>query len=155
MSSDRWTDTRVERAAVLAVERSVIEHTELITATPATDFGIDLLAFHTAPFGAVPIQVKGASSGLTVWRKYTSTPLIIAYVLDPLGDVPTTCIMTGDDAWQLPFEYAERGGGAKGHDCENDSYRWPSVTKLLHELLIERQATKARWNALFEEVRAR
>lgn len=155
MSGDRWTDTRVERAAVLAVERSVIEYTDLVTATPSADFGIDLLAFRTAPFGVVPIQVKGASSGLTVWGKYARSPLIIAYVIDPLGDAPTTCIMTGDDAWRLPFEYVERGGKAKGHNMENESYRWPTLTKLLQALLLERQATNERWNTLFEEVRAR
>lgn len=155
MSHDRWADVRIERAAVLAVERSVLEHTDLVTAAPSADFGIDLLAFRTKPFGVVPIQVKGAGSGMTVWGKHAQAPIIIAYVIDPLSDSPNVCIMTGAEAWSLPFEYIEQGGRAEGHDLGNKSYRWSSLTRLLRTMLEERKATPQRWDNLFEEVRAR
>jgi len=155
MSSDRWVDTRVERAAILAVERSILEHTDLITASPAVDFGIDLLAFQVNPFGVIPVQVKGAHSGLKVWSKYDEGPIVVAYVLEPLGDAPTVCIMSGHEAWNLPNEYVKRGGRASDHAAENDSYRWASVTKLLRNILAEYEATSERWMTLYEEVRAR
>lgn len=148
-------DTRVERAAVLAVERSILEHTELVTAQPVADFGIDLLAFRPEPFGVIPVQVKGAKSGFTVWGKYSQSPVIMAYVLDPLDDAPSVCIMSGQEAWGLPFEYVERGGRAKGHDVDNLSYRWASATRLLRTMLRERSASRERWALLFEEVRAK
>jgi hypothetical protein len=155
MSNDRQADTRVERAAILATERSILEHTDLITAQPAVDFGIDLLAFRPKPFAVAPIQVKGKQSGLTVWRKHAEWPLLVVYVLDPLGEYPLVAIMTGEDAWRLPFEYGERGGRATDHDAENVSYRWPSMTKRLRALVTERAATPERWEQLFEKVRAR
>lgn len=48
--TDRSTDTRVERAAVLAAERSLLGHADLITAQRVVDFGFDLLAFCADPF---------------------------------------------------------------------------------------------------------
>lgn len=69
MSGDRWSGTRIERAAVLAVERSVLEHTDFVTALPATDHGIDLLVFKPEPFAVAPLQVKGAESGLKVMSR--------------------------------------------------------------------------------------
>lgn len=155
MSLDRRMDMRVERAAVLAVERSILEHTNWITALPAGDIGIDLLAFRTDPFGAIPIQVKGAHSGLTVWGKYAGAPVVMAYVLDPLTDSPDVVIMSGEEAWNLPFAYVERGGRAAGHELDNLSYRWASTTKVLKEILAERRASAGRWEGLFEEIRAR
>ena len=155
MSYDRRQDVRVERSAVLSVERSILDLTDLITAQPSSDFGIDLLAFRSEPFGVIPIQVKGAASGLTVSRQYASSPLVLAYVIDPLSQSPVVSIMSGSDAWDLPNQYVARGGRASDHDADNTSYRWASVTHLLRELLVERQATTDRWNMLFEENRAK
>lgn len=155
MSSDRWADTRIERAAVLATERSIIEHTDFVTALPATDHGIDLLVFQPAPFAVAPLQVKGAESGLKVMSKYSGSPILLAYVVDPRGDDPLVSIMTGDDAWQLPEEYKDEGGKASDYDPQGESYRWPKVTKTLKKLLERRRASAARWSELFKEVRAK
>lgn len=146
VSVDRELDTRVERSAVLAVERSLLAVPPWITAHPVSDFGTDLVAFRMEPFKAVPVQVKGARSGLTVWRRYGQWPIIMAYVVEPLSDAPLVSIMTGEDAWRLPVEYVARGGRASDHKPTNDSYRWPSVTGLLRTLLQERTASAERWD---------
>ena len=155
MSGDRWTDTRIERAAVLATERSIIEHTDLVTALPAIDHGIDLLAFQLEPFAVAPLQVKGAESGLKVMSKYVDSPILLVYVIDPRSDDPLVSIMTGVDAWQLPVEYVSEGGKASDYNPNGESYRWPRVTRRLLELLERRRASEARWSRLFEEVRAK
>jgi len=153
MSKDRAADVRVERAAVVAVEHSIITMTDLTVAHPAVDWGIDLLAFQPDPLTVAGVQVKGASSGLTVWQKYATQNVIIAHVLDPLGDDPTVCLFTGAEAWRLPLEYVERGGRATDHDPDGGgTYRWASVTRLLCEILLDRRATPERWNALFQSV---
>lgn len=148
-------DVRVERAAVVAVEHAIVTMTDLTTAYPSTDWGIDLLVFRPDPLRVAGVQVKGASRGLTVWEKYATQRVIIAYVIDPLGESPTVCLLTGADAWNLPYEYIERGGRASDHDVNNYGYRWASVTVKLRELLLTRQATPERWESLFEEVSAR
>lgn len=155
MSRDRWADTRIERAAVLATERSIIEHTHFVTAQPATDHGIDLLVFQPEPFAVAPIQIKGAERGLKVMSKYAASGIILAYVVDPRGDDPLVSIMTGADAWQLPMEYMREGGKASDYDPDGESYRWASLTLLLRGLLEQRRASKERWGELFEEVRAK
>lgn len=155
MSGDRWSDTRIERAAVLAVERSVLEHTDFVTSLPATDHGIDLLVFKPEPFAVAPLQVKGAESGLKVLSKYVGSPILMAYVIDPRGVDPLVSIMTGDDAWQLPLEYVREGGRASDYDPHGESYRWPRVTSKLRCLLENRRASRDRWLELFEKVRAR
>lgn len=155
MSADRWSDTRIERAAVLATERSILEHTGLVTALPATDLGIDLLAFQPEPFAVAPIQIKGAESGLKMMSKYASSPIILAYVVRPRSEVPLVSIMTGADAWQLPREYVHAGGKASDYNPDGETYRWPAITAALTELLDRRKAPAERWSELFEEVRAK
>lgn len=140
---NRATTWQVEQAAVLAVQRSLLVHTELIDATPSTDLGIDLIAFRADPFAAIPIQVKGAQSGLTVWAKHASPRLLLAYVLDPLAADPTVCIMSGEEAYNLPTEYIHRGGSAKG--AGKWTYRWASITNLLRSMLLEYEASQERW----------
>lgn len=129
--------------------------TELTTAQPATDWGIDLLVFEPDPLTVAGVQVKGAASGLTVYRKYARQNVLIAHVLEPLGDDPTVCLLSGDEAWSLPEEYARRGGRASDHLPDHDTYRWASVTRLLRRLLTERRATPERWVELFERCRTR
>ncbi|WP_162909137.1 hypothetical protein [Brevibacterium casei] len=155
VSKDRWADTRIERAAVLATERSIIEHTGFVTAQPATDHGIDLLVFKPEPFAVSPIQVKGAESGLKVMSKCARSPIILAYVVDPRGDDPLVSIMTGIDAWQLPLEYAREGGKASDYNPDGETYRWARVTTRLRGILELRRASEERWSQLFEEVGAK
>jgi hypothetical protein len=59
--------------------------------------------------------------------------------------------MTGKDAWNLPFEYASRGGRASDHAHGNGTYRFPSVTRLLRVMLEERAASTERWTQLLAE----
>lgn len=139
------TTWQVEQAAVLAVRRSLLLHTDFIDATPSTDLGIDLIAFQPDPFVAIPIQVKGTQSGLKVYSKHSSPELLVAYVLDPLAEDSTVCLMQGSEAWNLPFEYIERGGRASDHSEDNGNYRWSSITKLLRVMLLEKEASKERW----------
>ncbi len=47
-----YTTWQVERAAVLAAQRSLLLHTDFIDAAPSIDRGIDLLAFRPDPFTA-------------------------------------------------------------------------------------------------------
>lgn len=148
MSTDRKQDVKVERAAVLAVERSILTLTELTTAVPATDWGVDLIAFEPHPFRAVPIQVKGASSGLKVFRKYADRPIIVAYVLRPHDADSQVVIMTGEEAWQLPDDYIARGGAASDFHSGLHDYRWPGVTALHREMLEPMVATRDRWDEL-------
>jgi hypothetical protein len=145
----------VERAAVAAVESSLLRLTDLSLAMPLVDHGIDLIAFRPRPFATAGVQVKGAVSGLTVYSKYVAEPVLISYVLKPLSPAPEVFILTGADAWDLPNEYQRRGGRASDHHESNVSYRWNSVTSLLREILDEYQATEERWASLFEQVRAR
>lgn len=148
MSTDRSRDVRVERAAVVAVERSLLQVEGWVSALPVSDFGIDLLAFRPQPFTAAPVQIKGASAGMTVWNRYGDAPIIMAYVIDPLGDTPLVSIMTGEEAWRLPSDYIARGGKASDHRVTNASYRWKRVPALLRAMLEEHQATTERWEDL-------
>lgn len=135
---------------MLAVERSILHLTDLTTAVPSVDVGIDLLAYQRTPFSVLGVQVKGATKGLTVWRKYSGDSIVVAYVLDPLLETPSIHLMSGEEAWRLPELYVERGGRASDHRATNETYRWPSTTKLLREVLTPFEATKERWAKLFE-----
>lgn len=139
-----YTTWQVERAAVLAAQRSLLLHTDFIDAAPSIDRGIDLLAFRPDPFTAIPIQVKGTQTGLKVYYKHTSTELLMAYVLDPLDTDPMVCLLTGTEAWNLIEEYKKQGGKAKLDD-DHASYRWSNMTKLLTEMLRQHEATQDRW----------
>jgi hypothetical protein len=145
MKKKTWSTWQVEHAAVLAVQRSLLLHTNFIDALPSIDRGIDLLAFRPDPFASIPIQVKGTQSGLKVYSKHSSPELLVAYVLDPLSNNPRVCLMQGCEAWNLPFEYIERGGSASDHSEDNGNYRWASITKLLRTMLLEHEASEERW----------
>jgi crotonobetainyl-CoA:carnitine CoA-transferase CaiB-like acyl-CoA transferase len=101
------------------------------------------------------VQVNGAAAGLTVYGKYVDEPVLIAYVLYPLGDEPTVLLYTGEEAWRVPIEYIQRGGRAADHDPANNTYRWSRIPALLREILEQATATPQRWESLFERVRAR
>lgn len=137
------------------MESSLLRLTDLSLAMPLVDHGIDLIAFRPRPFATAGLQVKGAVSGLTVHSKYVAEPVLVSYVLQPLSAEPEVCILTGADAWDLPYEYQRRGGRASDHHESNGTYRWPSVTSLLREILAEYRATEGRWASLFEQVRSR
>jgi hypothetical protein len=149
----RAKNLRLEQAAVLAVQRWFVTETEFTMAVPAVDTGgIDLLAFRPAPFKAVPVQVKAASVGLTVWQQYAVPGLLIAYVLDPLSVAANVCLLTGIESWELPRLYVERGGRASDYDAADGySYRWKRVTGLLDAILAERVATPERWAMLIAQ----
>jgi hypothetical protein len=153
--TDRSQNLRVERAAVAAVEASLLRLTDLSLAMPFVDHGVDLIAFRPHPFAAAGVQVKGAAAGLTVYRKYIDEPVLVAYVLDPLGDEPRVLLYTGEQALNLPIEYVKRGGRAADHDAANNTYRWSRIPALLREVLDEALATPQPWESLFERVRAR
>lgn len=151
MSTDRSRDVKVERSAVLAVERSILTLTDLTTAVPVNDWGVDLIAFAPDPFCAVPIQVKGASRGLKVFRQYSLRRMIVAYVLRPEEVDAQVVIMTGEEAWKLPETYIAAGGRASDHRPSNEHYRWARVSGLLEELLASKVASRDRWQKLIEQ----
>jgi hypothetical protein len=76
--------------------------------------------------------------------------MIISYVLDPLGEAEVV-LLSGKQAWDLPIDYAARGGKASDHHPANDNYNWPRRTRLLTSLLDEYRATSGRWQTLFSE----
>jgi hypothetical protein len=92
--------------------------------------------------------IKGASRGLKVFRQYATSPMIVSYVLDPLGDADVV-LLTGELAWNLPTDYATRGGKASDHDAGNAHYNWPARTRLLTSILNDYRATPERWLTLF------
>lgn len=145
----RADNLRVERAAVAATELSLARCAELYMATPVVDHGVDLMAYQVDPFRVAKIQVKGAAHGLTVFRQYSVSAMIVSYVLDPLGDADVI-LLTGEQAWNLPVDYVAREGGASDHDPDKPSYRWPSRTRLLSEMLDEYRATPEHWHELFD-----
>jgi hypothetical protein len=51
------------------------------------------------------------------------TPMIVSYVLDPLG-AADVALLTGEQAWNLPIDYVARGGAASDHHPDNDHYHW-------------------------------
>ena len=146
----RSDNLRVERAAVAATELSLTQCAELFTALPVVDHGTDLLAYQDEPFRVARIQVKGSTSGLKAFRQYSQSPMIVSYVLDPLGTADVY-IMTGVEAWNLPNEYIARGGRASDHHPDNEYYNWAKRTRLLHELLEDFHATPDRWLLLFDQ----
>jgi hypothetical protein len=151
MASDdkRSRNLRVERAAVAATELSLARCAELYMAVPAVDHGADLFAYQADPFRVARIQVKGTTDGLTVYRQYILTPMIVSYVLDPLGPADVI-LLTGEEAWGLPVEYVARGGRASDHRPDNGNYRWRERTALLSSMLREHLATPERWLELFD-----
>jgi hypothetical protein len=114
---------RVERAAVAATELPLTRCAELFMAVPVVDHGVDLMAYQAGPFRVAKIQVKGATHDLKVFRQYSLAPMIVSYVLDPLGAAGVV-LLTGEQAWSLPIDYVARGGAAGGHHPGNDDYHW-------------------------------
>ena len=99
----RADSLRVERAAVAATELSLTRCAELFMAVPVVDHGVDLMAYQVGPFRVAKIQVKGATHDLKVFRQYSLTPVIVSYVLDPLG-AADVALLTGEQAWNLPID---------------------------------------------------
>ena len=93
----------VERAAVAATELSLTRCAELSMAVPVADHGVDLMAYQVDPFRVAKIQVKGTTHDLKVFRQYSLTPMIVSYVLDPLG-AADVALLTGEQAWNLPID---------------------------------------------------
>ncbi|MDX3187774.1 hypothetical protein PV458_05130 [Streptomyces sp. MN03-5084-2B] len=146
----RADNLRVERAAVAATELSLSRCVELYMAVPVVDHGADLLAYQVAPFRVAKVQVKGTTHGLKVFRQYSQSPMIVSYVLDPLGAADVV-LLTGGQAWNLPDEYIAGGGQAGDHHPGNASYNWPRRTRLLSSMLAMHRATPERWLDLFEQ----
>jgi len=147
MDNTSTQNQKVEMAAVFTTKLSMIKNTSLIPAAPEVDTGIDIIGFRPDPFMAVPVQVKGATKGLTIWHKHSVRPLIVSYVLDPLSSDPKMYVMTGAEAWELPEIYVERGGKASDFHADRlNHYRFPSVTVLLRSILDEMYAAnEAGW----------
>ena len=139
---------RVERAAVAATELSLARCAELFMAVPVVDHGGDLVAYQVDPFRVAKIQVKGATDDLKVFRQYSLTPMIVSYVLDPLGAADVV-LLTGGQAWSLPVDYVARGGAASDHYPDNDHYHWRKRPASLSSMLREHLATPERWLELF------
>jgi hypothetical protein len=118
-------------------------------AVPVVDQGVDLMAHQADPFRVARVQVKGATDGLTVFRQYSLTPMIVSYVLDPLGAADVR-LLTGEEAWKLPDEYIVRGGKAGDHDPDNGNYRWKKRPALLSSMFREHLASPERWLELFD-----
>lgn len=136
-------NSKVEQTAVLEVKRSMIRNTSLTPANPDFDHGIDIVAFSANPFYAYPVQVKGTSGGFKIWEQYALLPMILVYVLDPLGETPETFVMTGREAWDIPSLYVSAGGMASDHREDNLNYRFPAITVRLLTLLRDRYADSA------------
>jgi hypothetical protein len=146
----RAKDLRVERAAIAATELSLARCAELYMAVPVVDHGTDLFAYQADPFRVARIQVKGATAGLKVFLQYNLSPIIMSYVLDPLG-AADVALLTGDQAWNLPAEYIAQGGKASDYDpAEGPDYRFPRRTRLLSAMLGRYTATPERWLELFD-----
>lgn len=145
----RATNLRVERAAVAATELSLARCAELYLALPVVDHGADLMAYQVDPFRVARVQVKGSTQGMKVYRQYSQSPMIVSYVLDPLGAADVV-LLSGQEAWDLPFEYVTRGGAASDHRRDNVSYNWARRTQLLESMLESHRATPERWLDLFE-----
>jgi hypothetical protein len=145
----RSRDLRVERASVAATELSLARCAELYTAVPAVDHGADLFAYQADPFRVTRIQVKGATGGLKVFRQYSLTPMIVSYVLDPLGPADVI-LLTCEEAWHLPFKYIAHSGKAGSHHPDNPDYRWDKTPALLMSMLRGYLATPERWLELFD-----
>ena len=75
--------------------------------------------------------------------------MIVSYVLDPLGPADVI-LLTGEEAWHLPFEYIAHGGKAASHHPDNPDYRWDKTPALLLSMLRGYLATPERWLELFE-----
>ncbi|TKG59157.1 hypothetical protein [Prauserella endophytica] len=146
----RADNLRVERAAVAATELSLSRCAELYTAVPVVDHGADLLVYQVEPFRVAQIQVKGTTRGLKVFRQYSQSPMIVSYVLDPLG-AAEVFLLTGGQAWNLPDKYIASGGRAGDHHPDNATYNWPSRTRLLSSMLAQHRATPQRWLDVFEQ----
>lgn len=155
MSKNRLSDIRTERAAVLAVEQSLLSVEGMWVAEPRSDLGVDLLIYRENPFAAASVQVKGQSTGLTVWNKHSSSSLIMAYVLGPRGGASKIFLLTGEEAWNLPETYKAHGGRASDYHAGLASYRWSGVTTLLSAVLESFEACPRRWAELFDIVSAR
>ncbi|WP_433709263.1 hypothetical protein ACQP2U_22330 [Nocardia sp. CA-084685] len=145
----RIQNQRVERAAVAATEVSLTRLTELFLATPVVDQGVDLFVYGVDPFRVAQIQVKGATAGLAVYQQYSQSPIIVSYVLDPLGSADII-LLTGEHAWDLPNEYIEYGGKAGDFGPDYRSYNWSARPTRLVEMLQPYRATRERWLELFE-----
>ena len=129
---------------------ALIRSTELFIATPVVDRGADLFVYGVDPFRVAQLQVKGATAGLAVYWQYTQSPMIVSYVLDPLGSADIV-LLTGEHAWNLPNEYNEYGGKAGGRfGADSGSYNWKIRPKRLVEMLQPYRATRERWLELFE-----
>jgi hypothetical protein len=144
----RADNLRVERAAVAATELSLARCAELYMAVPVVDHGVDLLAYQVEPFRVARIQVKGTTKGISVYPQYSANPMIMSYVLDPLGAAEVV-LLTGQQAWSLPADYIRRGGKASDYDPDGPGYRFPHRTRLLSSVLDEHRATPDRWLELF------
>ncbi|OMQ23114.1 hypothetical protein [Rhodococcus sp. D-1] len=136
----RATNLLVERAAVAATELSLARCVELYMALPVVDHGVDLMAYQVDPFRVAKIQVKGSTKGMKVYRQYSESPMIVSYVLDPLG-AADVILLSGEEAWNLPFEYIARGGNAGDHRADNTNYNWARRPRLLESILESYRAT--------------
>jgi hypothetical protein len=145
----RADNLRVERAAVAATELSLTRCAELFMAVPVVDHGVDLMAYQVDPFRVARIQVKGSTRDLKVFRQYSLAPMIVSYVLDPLGAADVV-LLTGEQAWNLPIDYITRGGKASDHHPDNLDYHWRKRPELLESMLGEYLATPERWLELFD-----
>jgi hypothetical protein len=146
----RADNLRVERAAVAATELSLARCAELYAAVPVVDHGADLLAYQADPFRVARIQVKGATGGLKVFQQYSTIPIIMSYVLDPLV-AAGVILLTGDQAWNPPAEYIAEGGNASDYGPQDGlNYRFPGRTRLLSSMLDRYAATPERWLEIFD-----
>jgi hypothetical protein len=144
------SDLQVERAAVAVTEMSLARCTGLATAVPAADHDVDLMAYQAAPFRVAKIKVKGLRDGLTVLRWCCPMPVIVSYVLDPLG-VADVVLLTGEQAWNLAVDYVARSGDTGDDYPDNDYYRWSHRPELLTAMLREHRAGPRRWRELFDQ----
>lgn len=144
------SDLQVERAAAAVTEMSLARCTGLFTAVPTADHGVDLLAYQADPFRVAKIRVKGLRDHLTVFRWCCLTPMIVSYVLDPLG-AGDVVLLTGEQAWNLAVEYVARSGDAGEDYPDNDYYHWRHRTELLTAMLREHRAGPTRWRELFDQ----
>lgn len=81
------------------------------------------------PLEAAGVQVKGASSGLKVWQKYSTQHVIIAHVLDPLGDDPIVGLCSPAKRCGDSLEYVERGWRASDYEPHALEYRRLACTR--------------------------
>jgi len=146
-------NSKVEQTAVLEAKRSIVRNTALTPADPDFDHGIDIVAFSGNPFYAYPIQVKGTSGSFKIWGQYAQLPMILVYVVDPLGETPEAFVMTGREAWDIPNVYVESGGKASDHREDNLNYRFPAITARLLTVLRDRYADSAEnWERVLQKM---